>query len=115
MDELMHELERAREGLAPRWDEERSARLYAGTLQRKRRRAVQRGAAVSVSALCAVSALAVMIDRGAQEPQADKPATAAVGHTLRLADGSSAQLVGERSELEVTHNSTQRIGLKLLS
>jgi transmembrane sensor len=112
MDKLMHELEEAREGLAPLWDEERSARLYAGTLQRKRRRAVQRGAAVSVSALCAVVAFAVVFDREPIEPAVAAPS---VGHTLRLADGSSAQLVGTRSELEVTHNSAQRVALKLLS
>ena len=115
----MHELERAREELAPDWDEARSARLYAGTLQRKRRRAVQRGAAASIGALCAVSALAVVFDRsaGTQDSEnghahVEKPRS---GHTLRMADGSSANLVGDHSELEVTHNSAQRVGLKLLS
>src|SRR6478609_9257561 len=119
MDRLIHELEQAREELAPRWDEARSARLYAGTLQRKRRRTVQRGAAVSISALCAVSALAVVFDRGASTPSVEDGQAATgrpgSGHTLRMADGSSAQLVGDHSELEVTYNTTQRVGLKLLS
>lgn len=124
MDELIYELEKARGELAPRWDEERSARLYAGTLQRKRRRAVQRAAGVSVLTLGAVGALALVLDggvtgTGSEQPlagrdhgQSEPPRT---GHTLRLADGSSASLVGERSELAVTHNTPSRIGLNLLS
>ena len=115
MDKLMHELEQARDDLAPRWDEARSARLFAGTLQRKRRRAVQRGAAASIGALCAVSALAVVIDprhehasRG-RRSRGSRPA-ARSGHTLRMADGSSAQLVGDqqRARGHAQHGAARR-------
>jgi transmembrane sensor len=37
------------------------------------------------------------------------------GHRLRLADGSRAELVGGQSELEVTHNTKDRVGLSLVS
>ena len=36
-------------------------------------------------------------------------------HTLRLADGSRAELVGAQSELEITHNSKDRVGLALVA
>ena len=113
------ELEEAREELAPQWNADRSARLYAGTLQRKRRRTVRRAAVASAGALCAMGliALAMQQQQTAHAPRAASSERAAgrSGHTLRVADGSFAELIGERSELEVTHNSPSRVGFNLLS
>ncbi len=113
------ELEEAREELAPQWNADRSARLYAGTLQRKRRRAVRRAAVASAGALCAMGLIAIAMQ---QQQTAHAPHAASSertagrsGHTLRVADGSFAELIGERSELEVTHNSPSRVGFNLLS
>jgi transmembrane sensor len=116
MDNLARELERARQELAPQWNEERSARLYAGTLQRKRRRAVRR-AALAAAAACAVAGVLVVArqpSRQLAQSQPDHPVSGG-DHTLRLADGSLAKMVGERSELEVTHNTPERVAFKLLS
>jgi len=124
MDELARKLEAAREQLSPQWNPERSARLYAGTLQRKRRRTVRRAAVVSAGVACTVGLFAIGLQQPAPKPlarvtvPAQGTAVAAAersGHTLRLADGSFAELVGSRSELEVMHNSASRVGLKLLS
>ena len=120
MSEFERELEEAREALSPQWSPERSARLYAATMQRKRRRAVRKAATASVGALAAVFLIAVAIQQPpAARPQAGRAAAARAGersgHTLRVADGSFAELVGERSELEITHNTKERVAFNLLS
>jgi transmembrane sensor len=111
MDSLAREIEAARQELAPQWNEQRSARLYAGTLQLKRRRTVRRTAAASFGAIAAAALIAVAFQRtdDSQAPVASNE------HTLRLADGSFAKLVGSRSELEVAQNTPARVGLRLLS
>ena len=113
------ELEEAREELAPQWNADRSARLYAGTLQRKRRRTVRRATAASAGALCAVGLIAIAMQQRpvpqAQRAASSERAAGRSGHTLRVADGSFAKLIGERSELEVTHNSPARVGFNLVS
>jgi transmembrane sensor len=112
------ELEEARQELAPQWNEDRAARLYAGTLQRKRRSVVRTAATASIAALATVGALVIALQQPARVPS---PPLSSVetgtrsGHTLRVADGSFARLIGERSELEVAHNSPARVELKLLS
>jgi transmembrane sensor len=119
MDSWERELEAARQDLAPQWNDDRNARLYAGTLQRKRRRAVRRAAGSSIAALGVLGLIAVL--QPGAPARDDKASHAQIdagqhnSHTLRLADGSTAQLVGERSELEVTHNSPARVAFKLLS
>jgi transmembrane sensor len=121
MDELQRQMEDAREALAPQWSPERGARLYAATLQRKRRQTVRRAAAASIGAIGAVSLLALAMQQPAARPAPADGAGAVAqrtersGHTLRVADGSFAQLVGARSDLEVTHNTKQRVAFKLLA
>lgn len=121
MDDLARELELARRELAPQWNEERSARLFAGTLQRRRRQAVRRTAVASILAVCAAGSIFAVLQPGAPDERvADTANPGAIAgprsaHKLRLSDGSSAELVGERSELEVIHNSSTHVELRLLS
>jgi transmembrane sensor len=121
MDELQRELDDAREAFTPQWSPERSARLYAATLQRKRRQTVRRAATASIGAIGAVGLLALVMQQparpapagGGSEPAAQRAERS--GHTLRVADGSFAELIGARSDLEITHNTKERVAFKLLS
>ena len=123
MDDVTQELQEAARDLTPHWDVERAARLYAGTHQRGRRRAVQRGAVGGLAVVAAGVALAVGLSGGEPAQVANAPAltpavapTAEVArnvHTLRLADGSRAELAGARSDLEVLENNESRISVRL--
>jgi transmembrane sensor len=117
MDRLAQDLELAREELAPDWTPERSARLYSDTRALGRRRAATRVKRLSLTAIAAAVALVVGVQHGMQAPPraAKGGATARSEHTLRLADGSRAELMGEHSELEVMHNVKGRVGLRLVS
>lgn len=134
MDKLAQDMSMLRDELEPNWDEERAARLYQGVGRLRRRRAVQRAALGSAS-LAAVALLAVKLalpgatpapDQMAKAPsvpaqtsaaQVDSTATAPseAVHTLRLADGSVASLIGEHSELSILENTATRVDLKLLA
>jgi transmembrane sensor len=116
MDRLARELELAAEELTADWSEERSARLLDGAHRLGKQRATRRAARVSVFAIAA----AVMVgwfalrSPGHEQVARVEPEEHS-NHTLRLADGSRAELVGTQSELEVTHNSKDRVGLELVA
>ena len=125
MDDLGRNLEVARQELLPQWSDERSARLYAGTLQRGRRRVATRAGLASLCAIAAIGWFGVGTPHTSPKGQ-DAALTAAVsapatqsaagsGHTVRLADGSHADLVSEQTELEVAVNEPNRIRLRLLA
>jgi len=133
MDKLAQDMSMLRDELEPNWDDERAARLYQGVGRLRRRRAVQR-AAIGSASLAAVALLAVKLalpgavpapDQMAKAPSAPvQPSAAPVGstaapaeavHTLRLADGSVASLIGEHSELSILENTAARVDLKLLA
>ena len=125
MDDLGRNLEGARQELLPQWSDERSARLYAGTLQRGRRRVATRAGLASLCAIAAIGWFGVGMPHtspkgkdaalaAAVSTPAAQPATAG-GHTVRLADGSHADLVSEQTELEVAVNEPNRIRLRLLA
>jgi transmembrane sensor len=136
MGKLAEEVAFASEELAPAWDEERSARLLSGIRVRQRRRGqAQRTASVLAATLVLViggiwitGQGAVQQDAGGESAaldsqlgsqplqQADSraPATLRDGHTIRLLDGSRAQLAGEQSELAIVRNDPKRVGLRLL-
>jgi len=127
--DLTHELDGAARELIPHWDVERAERLYAGTRQLTRRRTVRRAAVGSLAALAAAAALAFGVGRsgssgsaegsegsaklelaaGSRSPAAEAPNA----HTLRLADGSRAELAGARTDLEVLENNENRISVRL--
>ena len=124
MDRLARELDLARDELTPYWSDERGAQLFAGTRERARLRARARGVRLASSALAVIALLiggAVAL-HGAREAKLQAATSAAArggaepqAHMLRLADGSRAELVGGQSELEVSYNSKQRVGLRLVS
>jgi len=133
MDRLAQELEEVRDRIEPRWDEERSARLYAGVGQLRRRRAAARvgmgAGAVTVAALALVvlggrpggGPLVAVQSAPAGRAPATTDATAVApgdtiggGHRVRLADGSTSSLVGQQSELEIMHNTPMRVAMRLL-
>src|SRR5689334_21330537 len=109
MGKLAEEVAWASEELAPTWDEARSARLLSGIRVKQQRRAqTQRVASVLCATLVLVAGASWAMrgeHKGAQPAQAANAATASTpdtihdGHTIRLLDGSSAQLSGEHSEL----------------
>lgn len=115
MDRLARELELAADELTAEWNDERSARLLDGTHRLGKKRAAQRSARVAVVAIAA----AVMVGWfSLHDTTSQDDVIASDGHsthTLRLADGSRAELVGAQSELEVTHNSKDRVGLALVA
>jgi transmembrane sensor len=120
MDDLSRQLTTAREELEPQWNVERSARLFSATRQRGRLRTVQRAGLVSVVAMAAV--VVVALGLGGEERAALLAGAAGTegkpgegGHTLRLADGSHADLVGAHSELELVHNTKERVALRLVA
>jgi transmembrane sensor len=127
MDRLAQELELARDEMTAQWTPERSARLLRGAQQLGRKRVVQRisrGAAFAVAAGVLLGVFELRggrVDDHAGLASTDKHGGSAAsgversGHTLRLADGSRAELVGAQSELEVTHNVPGRVGLSLVS
>lgn len=126
MDNLAEEITLASEELTPAWDGERGERLLSGIRVRQQRRArLQRG----VSLLGATLVLAIggtwIAQRSSVEPNAVivanvQPETAVTpetlhdGHTIRLLDGSLAQLSGAQSELAIVSNDPKRVGLRLL-
>jgi transmembrane sensor len=120
MDELARQLEAARDDLSPRWDADRAARLYSGVGQlRRRRRAGRVVAAGAVAAMAVAVGLNLEDGAGSQQIAAPSAPTAAAGdtirsgHRVRLADGSTASMVGERSELELLDNDASRIRMRL--
>jgi transmembrane sensor len=119
MDRLARELELAAEELNPNWNEERSAQLFDATHALGKKRAAQRTAYTTVFAAAALALIGWVSLRGAapstQVAQQRPAGEARSNHTLLLADGSRAELVGAQSELEVTHNSKQQVGLALVS
>jgi transmembrane sensor len=118
MDDFSRQLASARDELAPQWNVERGARLLAATRQRGRRRAVQRAGLVSLAAMSAVVAVALGLGSNATRvPQAsvDGAVPGEAAHTLRLADGSRAELTSAHSDLEVVHNTEARVALRLVA
>ncbi len=130
MDRLARDLDLARQELTPQWSAERSARLFAGARAFGPRRARRRAALGTLGVLAAAAVLLVGLRRGAPDPSARAAGARAAGgkaqaalasdkvhsgHTLRLADGSRTELVGEHSELEVLDNTRDRIALRLVS
>lgn len=132
MDKLAQDMSTLRDGLEPKWDEVRAARLYQGVGRLRRRRAVQRaavgGASLAAAALLAVKlALPGAVPEPSSAPLAVAPtqapsvapaasdAPAVATHTLRLADGSVASLIGEHSELSILENTTNRVDLRLVA
>jgi transmembrane sensor len=118
MDKLARDLELAREELAPQWTDERSARLFAATRKLGQRRATARIKQLSVGAIAAALLVSVGLQQRSQAPQpmAQKhDSQARTGHSLKLSDGSRAELVGEHSELEVIHDAASRVRLRLMS
>lgn len=129
MGKLAEDVALASAELSPAWDGERSTRLYSG-IQRKQRARTRNMRAASVLAMAVVIGGAVFSIRGGgdsdvvagKEPAAganvhvDQPVSGTIreGHTIRLLDGSSAQLAGAQSELEIMRNDRERVGLKLL-
>jgi transmembrane sensor len=115
-NDLTHGLQDAAHELTPHWDVERAERLYAGARQLGRRRTVQRAAAGALTAVAAGALLAFGLGRGEVKVASVARAPAAEArdvHTLRLADGSRAELAGARSDLEVLENSEARISVRL--
>ncbi len=121
MDDLSRQLTTAREELEPQWNVERSARLFSATRQRGRLRTVQRAGLVSVLAMGAVVVAVFGLGGSAERaslgllPAEVKTKPGEGGHTLRLADGSHADLVGAHSELELVHNTKERVALRLVA
>lgn len=120
MDRLARELELAADELTAEWNDERSARLLDGTHRLGKKRAAQRAARVSVAAIAAAVTVGWFSLRGPTPQDHDFASTDGQGeersnHTLRLADGSRAELVGTQSELEITHNTKDRVGLSLVA
>ena len=124
MDKLAQELEATREQLVADWDEERAARLFAGVGQLKRRRTAARVGLATVTAAAGAVALLLMNPGAAPETQLTAEARpgatheATAGETvragqLRLADGSTASMVGEGSELELLKNTPSHIAMRL--
>lgn len=128
MGKLAEDIALASTELSPVWDGERSARLLSGIRIKQRRRVVTLRAA-SVLAVAAVIGAAAFAMRPQAEVVASEPrslqgrslqgmdiasGTIHEGHTIRLLDGSRAQLSGPQSELEIVQNDPARVGLKLL-
>jgi transmembrane sensor len=120
MDRLSNELAQARQDLSPSWTEERNERLFSATLRLGRRRAARRAIVLSTATFAAAAIFGVALEHMLQ-PQVESVASTAstttlpVAHTLRLADGSHADMLGSQSELEATHNSPDRIELHLIA
>ena len=123
MDERARQFDAARHELTPQWGAARSAQLYAATLQLRRKRELQRACSYAAVTFVATALLGAGLQRlgwpgstahGRKSPAAAS-ARASQGHTLRLADGSTAALLGEKSELETIHDMPDRIALKLVS
>jgi transmembrane sensor len=134
MGKLAEDVALASAELSPVWDGERSARLLSGIRGKQRRRVRnQRIASVLAVAVVIGATAFTMRDREsavvaskpptaqdgalADAPVADaQPVSGTIreGHTIRLLDGSSAQLAGAQSELAIVRNDRERVGLKLL-
>lgn len=121
MDERDREFDLARNQLAPQWSAERSARLYAATLQLGRKRSRRRTAAWASVSFAAAALLGVGLGRwyplaaGSERlARSDRAAAPAMAHSVRLADGSRADLLGSQSELATVEDSPERVTLKLV-
>jgi transmembrane sensor len=115
MDSLSHEIARAGQELAPSWTEERNDRLLAATMRRRQRRAARRMVVLSAASFAAAAIFGVALERILHPEPEPELAGPVVGHSLRLADGSRADVVGSQSALEATHNAADRIELQLLA
>ena len=136
MGKLAEDIALASSELSPVWNDERSTRLLSGIRSKQRRRAVTLRAAsvLAVAVVLGATAFAMRSDLSgagsapvasigsvASKPAMDDGAATHVlsgtireGHTIRLLDGSRAQLSGAQSELEIVRNDPSRVGLKLL-
>jgi len=134
MGKLAEEVALASAELSPVWDGERSARLLSG-IRGKQRQRVRNQRIASVLAVAAVIGATAFSMRERQSavvastpPAAQAGAVADAqsadaqpvsgtireGHTIRLLDGSRAQLAGAQSELAIVRNDRERVDLKLL-
>lgn len=136
MDRVLKEVEALRVHVEPRWNDERAARVYAGIGQLRRRRMVARaGAGVALAAAAAACVALLPVDPSspvtvagvaddapvqgqaaaiaAAMAAAPESGTVRAAHRLRLADGSLAELFGERSELELLDNRAGQVALGL--
>jgi transmembrane sensor len=130
MGKLAEDVALASAELSPAWDGERSERLFSG-IQRKQRehtRNVRIASVLAVAVVIGAGAFSIRGNGAEVVAVQDKPAaqvgaladaqpvsgTIREGHTIRLLDGSRAQLSGAQSELEIVRNDRERVGLKLL-
>jgi len=134
MSKLAEDVALASAELSPVWDGERSARLLSGIRGKQRRRVRNQRIASVLAVATVIGATAFTMRDRESAAVASKPPTAQVGaiadapiadarpvsgtiregHTIRLLDGSRAQLSGAQSELEIVRNDRERVGLKLL-
>lgn len=133
MGKLAEDVALASAELSPAWDGERSARLLSGIRVRQHRRVRNTRIAAVLSAALVIGASvlalrstgAAPVAKLAPDAQLDaqpsalaaaQPAIGTIreGHTIRLLDGSRAQLAGEQSELAIVRNDRDRVELKLL-
>ena len=107
--DLHRRLETARAHLEPEWTDERGSVIYAAVLRRRaRRRAVKRGAVVTLGLLIAVAG-GVMLGGRWPGSRTEEPGT-----VLRLADGSVAVVEDSRSELEVLEQSSSAVRVRVV-
>ncbi|HEX2679026.1 MAG TPA: FecR family protein [Polyangiales bacterium] len=145
MDELARQLHELGEEIAPSWDEERSARLYAGVGKLRVRRKRQRMMIGALGAACVVCAVGFALrgsvpgmttDRAASTKlasaatptKANAAAThandavavqrsvrVAAGQSLWLSEGSLVQVAAGEGVLDVLHDEKQQIDLRLVA
>lgn len=129
MGKLAEDVALASAELSPVWDDERKARLLSGirVKQRRRKSALRTASVLAVAAVLGASVLSLRSSDAAivaSTPaasagafdEAARPANGTIreGHTIRLLDGSRAQLAGAHSELAIVQNDPERVGLRLL-
>lgn len=141
MDDLERGMVTLREGLVPEWDAERSARVFAGVGQLRRRRAVQRAGFAAAGAAVVAVAVFAAVPRGAtpelaareaatpraavRQAPAQKPAVAVAtptplppveaDGTLRLADGSRVESIDGAADLRIVRDEPTRVELALVA
>jgi transmembrane sensor len=136
MGKLAEDIALASNDLEPVWDDQRSTRLLSGIRIRQRRRVQMQRAFSALAVMAVIGGGAYFARAGStlglasQAPMASRsasksatvsaPAVATAvqgtireGHTIRLLDGSRAQLFGAQSELAITRNDRDRVSLRL--
>ncbi|MFO0556678.1 MAG: FecR family protein [Polyangiales bacterium] len=107
MGELSSKIEQAREHVSVHWDEAREARVRAAIDAQPRRRPI----APLVAAACVLVALGgAWLRRRATAPSHDSPSSVA---PIVLADGTRAQLIDPRGELQVVRATDREVVLRL--